>query len=117
MQDTTRKMDGFVDRRKEGIKTPEYATQLVNGFRSTVVDFEGEDALAKCKKITAALVGIGGNQDELVGECRMVVKILRKRRPWLWPAIPGPPLSPERCAVVPSKCYVTPPATKLRDTE
>lgn len=79
MQDTTRKMDGFVDRRKEGIKTPEYATQLVNDFRSAVVDFEGEDALIKCKKITAALVDIGGNQDELVGECRMVVKILRQK--------------------------------------
>ena len=79
MQDTTRKIDGFVDRRKEGIKTPEYATQLVDEFRSTLVDYEGEDALAKCKKITAALVGIGGNQDELVGECRMVVKILRQK--------------------------------------
>jgi hypothetical protein len=79
MQDTTRKIDGFVDRRKEGIKTPEYATRLVDDFRSTLVDYEGEDALAKCKKITAALVGIGGNQDELVGECRMVVKILRQK--------------------------------------
>ena len=79
MQDTTRKIDGFVNRRKEGIKTPEYATQLVNDFRSTLVDYEGEDALAKCKKITAALVDIGGNQDELVGECRMVVKILRQK--------------------------------------
>jgi hypothetical protein len=79
MQDTTRKIDGYVDRRKEGIKTPEYATQLVNDFRSTLVDYEGEDALAKCKRITAALVDIGGNQDELVGECRMVVKILRQK--------------------------------------
>ena len=79
MQDTTRKIDGFIDRRKEGIKTPEYATRLVDEFRSTLVDYEGADAPAKCKKITAALVGIGGNQDELVGECRMVVKILRQK--------------------------------------
>jgi hypothetical protein len=79
MQDTTHKIDGFIDRRKEGIKTPEYATRLVDEFRSTLVDYEGADALAKCKKITAALVDIGGNQDELVGECRMVVKILRQK--------------------------------------
>jgi hypothetical protein len=43
------------------------------------VDYEGGDALAKCKRITGALVDIGGNQDELVGECRMVVKVLRQR--------------------------------------
>ena len=35
--------------------------------------------MVKCKRITAALVDIGGNQDELVGECRMVVKILRQQ--------------------------------------
>jgi hypothetical protein len=79
MQDTARKIDGFVDRRKEGIKTPEYATHLVDEFRATLVDYEGDDALARCKKFTAALVDIGGNQDELVGECRMAVKILRQQ--------------------------------------
>ena len=79
MQDTTRKMDTYLARRKDGIKTPEYAAQLVTDFRTTLVDYDGDDALVKCKKITAALVGIGGNQDELVGECRMVVKILRQR--------------------------------------
>jgi len=79
MQDTTRKIDGFVEHREKGIKTPEYATQLVDDFRRNLVDYEGEDALAKCKKITAALVDIGGNQDELVGECRMEVKILRQQ--------------------------------------
>ena len=66
-------------RRKDGIKTPEFATQLVSDFRTSLVDYEADDAVAKCKKITAALVGIGGNQDELVGECRMVVKMLRQR--------------------------------------
>jgi hypothetical protein len=79
MQDTLRKIDGFVERRKAGIKTPDYATQLVDDFRGDLVDYMGEDALAKCKKITAALVDIGGNQDELVGECRMEVKILRQQ--------------------------------------
>jgi hypothetical protein len=79
LQETTRRMDGYLERRKGGIKTPEFATQLVADFRTTLVDYEANDALAKCKKITAALVDIGGNQDELVGECRMVVKFLRQR--------------------------------------
>ncbi len=79
MQTTTRKIDDYLARRKEGIKPPEYSTRLVEDFRATLVDYEGDDALAKCKKTTAALVGVGGNQDELVGECRMVVKILRQR--------------------------------------
>jgi hypothetical protein len=35
--------------------------------------------LGEMQKITAALVSIGGNQDELVGECRMIVKQLRQR--------------------------------------
>jgi hypothetical protein len=35
--------------------------------------------LAKCNAITNAIVKVGGNQDELVGECRQAVKILRQR--------------------------------------
>jgi hypothetical protein len=79
MQETIRKIDGYVARRKNGIKTPEYASELVADFRRSLLDYEGGDALAKCKRITAALVDIGGNQDELVGECRMVVKRLRQQ--------------------------------------
>ena len=79
MQEITRKTDDYVAKRKDAIKTPEYATQLFNDFRTNLVDYEGEDALAKCKKITAAFVQVGGSQDDLVGECRMVVKILRQR--------------------------------------
>jgi len=79
MQETTGRIDNYVARRKNAIKTPEYASGLVAEFRRTLIDYEGADALAKCKRITAALVDIGGNQDELVGECRMVVKILRQQ--------------------------------------
>jgi hypothetical protein len=79
MQEITRKTDDYVAARKDKIQTPEYATQLFNDFRANLVDYEGEDAAAKCKKITAAVVQIGGSQDDLVGECRMVVKILRQR--------------------------------------
>jgi hypothetical protein len=79
MQATLRKIDDYVAERKNGLKTPEFAAKLVNDFRATLVDYEGDDALAKCKRTTAALVDIGGNQDELVGECRMVVKNLRQQ--------------------------------------
>ncbi len=79
LQDLTGRIDQFIARRKNHIQTPEYATGLVDTFRAQLVDYEGDDALARCKRITAALVDIGGNQDELVGECRMVVKILRQR--------------------------------------
>jgi len=79
MQTITRTIEQYLAKRKTQIKTPEYATDLVEQFRTNLVDYEGDDALERCKKITAGLVEIGGNQDELVGECRMVVKILRQR--------------------------------------
>ena len=37
------------------------------------------EAFKRCKEFTAAIVEIGGNQDELVGECRVAVKNLRQR--------------------------------------
>lgn len=79
METITRKIEEYLANRKAKIKTPEYATNLVEEFRTKLIDYEGNDALEKCKKITAALVQIGGNQDELVGECRMAVKILRQQ--------------------------------------
>jgi hypothetical protein len=79
LQTTIRRLPGHVAQRQNGIKTPQFATQLVDDFRANLLDDEGPDALAKCKRITAALVDIGGNQDELVGECRMVVKTLRQQ--------------------------------------
>ena len=42
-------------------------------------DDDGPNALANCKKYSEALVEIGGNQDELAGECRWVVKNLRQK--------------------------------------
>ena len=67
------------DRRKEEIKTPQYVVDLTEKFRRELLDYEGPDALARCKQITAAIVKVGGNQDELVGESRMAVKVLRQR--------------------------------------
>ena len=65
--------------RKEKIKTPEHVAETVAEFRKTVLDYEGDDAPAKCKQFTEHWVEIGGNQDELVGECRWAVKMLRQR--------------------------------------
>lgn len=79
METITRTIDEYLAKRKTEIKTPEYAVKLVEQFRTELVDYEGNDAAEKCKKITKSIVEIGGNQDELVGECRMAVKILRQQ--------------------------------------
>ncbi|HPA44459.1 MAG TPA: hypothetical protein PLG59_01670 [bacterium] len=73
------KVEENYERRKPRIRTPEYAEGLVQQFRTEVRDYEGEDALAKCKEITNAIVRVGDNQDELVGESRMAVKLLRQK--------------------------------------
>ena len=79
LETIARGIDAKVAARKAEIKTPEQAAEMVGEFRKTVLDYEGEDALAKCKRFTEGWVGIGGNQDELVGECRWVVKMTRQR--------------------------------------
>jgi hypothetical protein len=73
------RIDTAVAARKQGIHTPEHATRLVDEFRATLVGYEGDDALERCKKLTAGFVEIGGNQDELVGECRLAVRIIRQK--------------------------------------
>lgn len=79
LETLTRSIDEHVEARTAAIKTPEYVIGLTDKFRSTLLDYEGNDALDKCNAITRAIVDVGGNQDELVGECRMVVKALRQR--------------------------------------
>ena len=73
------RIDARFAARKESIKTPDQAAEMVAEFRQTVLDYEGDDALAKCQRFTAGWVEIGGNQDELAGECRWAVKMLRQR--------------------------------------
>jgi hypothetical protein len=65
--------------RRHHIKTVEETAAMIDQFRAEMLDYEGPDALKKCKKFTHALVHIGGNQDELVGQCRWAVKALRQR--------------------------------------
>jgi hypothetical protein len=79
MEASTRAIDAAVAKRRINIKTPQYVVDLTERFRATVSDYEGDDALQKCRAITEAIVEVGGNQDELVGECRGAVKVLRQR--------------------------------------
>jgi len=65
--------------RREEIKTPEHVAKMNEDFRRDVKDYEGPDALDRCKAYAKALVVIGGSQDELSGECRWVLKALRQK--------------------------------------
>ena len=71
-------MESGIETRIVEIQTPQYAKSLVDGFRSSVLHYEGPDALQRCKEITSGFVKIGDNQDELVAECRLSVKLLRQ---------------------------------------
>jgi hypothetical protein len=72
-------IDARLAARADKIQTPAYVAAMNEEFRKNVLDDTGPDALAKCRKYTAALVTIGDNQDELSGECRWVVKALRQK--------------------------------------
>ena len=65
--------------RREAIKTPDHAQAMADEFAATLLDYEGADAFERCKTFTRAWVRIGSNQDELVGECRWTVKMVRQR--------------------------------------
>lgn len=69
-----------VDARKEEPTPPALAAQLNIDFRKTLLDYEGTDWKDRLKKdYTDPLTAIGGEQDEMVGECRWVVKALRQK--------------------------------------
>jgi hypothetical protein len=77
--DLCRQIDARYAAREEKIKTPDYVAAMNEDFRRNVMDYEGADALDRCRKYARALVEIGDNQDELSGECRWVVKALRQK--------------------------------------
>ena len=79
MEGLTRAIDADYAERKEKIKTPAYVADLTDKFRKTLVDYKGKDAFEKCKTFTSAFVEVGGNQDHLVGLCRVAAKRLRQR--------------------------------------
>ena len=79
MEPLCKAIDVYVANRKDEIKTVDYTQAMADQFRKTMLDYEGDDASAKCVKFTEDLVKIGGAQDELVGECRLATKIIRQR--------------------------------------
>jgi hypothetical protein len=72
-------IESRVAARATNIKTPDDVARMNEEFRKNVLDYEGKDALDRCREYSEALVEIGGNQDELSAECRWVVKTLRQR--------------------------------------
>jgi hypothetical protein len=79
LEKTLQEMDARVAQRREKIQSPEVVARMNEEFRKNVLDDESAEALERCRAYTHALVEIGGNQDELVAECRGVVKVLRQR--------------------------------------
>jgi hypothetical protein len=66
--------------RKEEATPPALAAELNREFSRTLLDYEGADWKERLKKeYTDPLTAIGGEQDEMVGECRWVVKALRQK--------------------------------------
>jgi hypothetical protein len=79
MDRLTAEIDDRVAARAGRIKTPDDVSRMNDDFRKEVLDRDDPGALKRCQAYAKALVEIGGNQDELVGECRWVVKALRQR--------------------------------------
>jgi hypothetical protein len=62
------------------VTPPALAAQLNREFSKTLLGYEGADWKERLKKeYTDPLTAIGGEQDEMVGECRWVVKALRQK--------------------------------------
>lgn len=79
MDGIARQIDEHLRARKDRIKTPEIVAQMNEDFRKSLLDYHKSDVMQKLKGYTDALTRIGGNQDELVGECRWVARRLRQR--------------------------------------
>ncbi len=79
MDRLTQEIDDRVAAYADKIKTPDHVARMNDDFRKDVLDYDGADSLRRCQAYTRDLVEIGGSQDELVGECRWVVKALRQR--------------------------------------
>jgi hypothetical protein len=86
-------LDERLAERVDKIKTPQFVAQMNEDFRREVLPYDGPDVLDRLKKYTDALTQVGGNQDELVGECRWIVRTLRQQAGILMATDP-------RCAAV-----------------
>jgi hypothetical protein len=76
-----KEMAAKVAERKEDATPPALAAQLNREFVAKgLLDYAGTDWQARLRKeYTDPLTTIGGQQDEMVGECRWVVKALRQK--------------------------------------
>lgn len=72
-------VDARVAAKLDLIKTPKDVAAMMDAFRKDGLGKEGPEGVEKAKAFGEALVLIGGTQDELVGECRYLVKNLRQR--------------------------------------
>jgi hypothetical protein len=61
------------------IPQPDFVARLNDDFRKNILDYDGPDLAARLKEYGRVLTDIGGNQDELVGESRWLVRTLRQR--------------------------------------
>ena len=61
------------------IRTPDETAVLVETFRKDHLADTSPQAATACDKFTEELVSVGGGQDELAGECRQAVKVLRQQ--------------------------------------
>jgi hypothetical protein len=72
-------IDASIAAKMEKIKTPEEHRKLFAQFRQELLDSDTPDTTERVKQWCEALVEVGGNQDELVGHCRWVVKNVRQK--------------------------------------
>ncbi|MCC6698229.1 MAG: hypothetical protein IT365_21580 [Candidatus Hydrogenedentes bacterium] len=79
MLEIVKEIDAHIAASKDKIKSIEVAQKLADDFRAQVLNDDSSGAVEKCKSFTSQWVEIGGAQDELVAECRKVVKVLRQR--------------------------------------
>jgi hypothetical protein len=75
----TKRLDQFFEQNRERIHTPAYAEQTAEGFRKALLTYTQPDAYQKCDAQMRIFTSIGGAQDGLVADCRMIVKVLRQR--------------------------------------
>ena len=75
----TKRLEQSFEESRERIRTPAYADETAEGFRTHLLTYTQKDAFAKCDTQMRIFTSIGGAQDGLVASCRMIVKILRQR--------------------------------------
>jgi hypothetical protein len=75
----TKVIDERYNEARERIKTPDETQKIVDAFRTAHLTDETPQAVDACKRFTDEIVHIGGGQDDLVGECRQAVKVLRQQ--------------------------------------